>query len=240
MCSASLIFVDSSDLHSLNLTNKTFHFAIQQQRWTHARLVGRPQHMSNMIRYLLKMAQDPNSLVALKRIRTVTIVVPPDSATRVPRRHMDWILVDELKYSSFGAPGLALQFVQLFNLLSNKKQCPQLSHITFDPSGLEPEQIEEFDELQSTMLHPINVESLRIKGTDEWNATYGLLEKCVATRLQTLHVSYTGFWSDIGEAWSPNHWRNLRKFHLTSPSDEDDLEEETEFEAPSLEWLAVH
>lgn len=71
-------FVDSPDLHSLNLTNKTFHFAIQQRRWTHARLVGRPQHMSNMIRYLLKMDQDPNGLVGLKKIKYVSsCFLPP-------------------------------------------------------------------------------------------------------------------------------------------------------------------
>lgn len=61
--------VDSSDLHSLNLTSKTFHFAIQQQRWTHARLVGRPQHMSTLIGDVLEVAQGPNSLVNLKRIK---------------------------------------------------------------------------------------------------------------------------------------------------------------------------
>lgn len=66
--------VDSFDLHSLNLTSKAFHFAIQQRRWTHARLVRPPQQMSDMIGYLLKMAQDPNSLVDLKRIKYIPIL----------------------------------------------------------------------------------------------------------------------------------------------------------------------
>lgn len=168
--------------------------------------------------------------------------MPPDPVTQVLAKDMDWPLADELKYSSFGAPGLALQFVQLFNLLSNKKQCPQLSHITFDPSGLEPEQIDDFLELQSTKLHPINVESLRIKRKDGYGVAYSLIGKCVATRLQTLHVSHTLMWGDVGEALISNHWRNLRKLHFTAPSGPEDLMEmgeDTDITAPSLEWLSI-
>lgn len=119
---------------------------------------------------------------------------------------MDWALADEIKYLSFNPPKLGSQFVQLFNLLGNKEKCPLLRHITFDPSGVGKKQMNKLNELRSTSLHPINIKSLRIKGNSDFDATYFLIGHCMATQLQTLHISHSLAWSGIKRILSPKHW----------------------------------
>lgn len=59
---------DPYDVYNLSLTCKTFHWAVQQTRWKHARLCGCPRYLSRVIGELLKSAEDPKSLVNLERI----------------------------------------------------------------------------------------------------------------------------------------------------------------------------
>ncbi|ROW08806.1 hypothetical protein VMCG_02707 [Cytospora schulzeri] len=232
--------VDSYDLHSLNLTSKTFHLAIRQQRWTHARLVGRPQHMSNMIQHLLQMVQDPNSLVNLKNIKSVSIIVlpDPDPVTQKIHFNMDWALVDDFKYPRFSPPEIPSKLVQLLNLLSNKEECSKLNHITFDPSGVAQNQISKFNELQKTDLHPINIASMRIKGKGSSGAIYRLIGKCVPTQLHTVHLSHPLARWPIEDSLSP-HWNNLRKLHFAADGCTTELTDESKFNAPNLEWLSI-
>lgn len=60
--------VDSSDLHNLSLTNHGFHIGVQTMRWRHAHLVGRPHHMSTLIRHMLEIGQHAKSVVKLELI----------------------------------------------------------------------------------------------------------------------------------------------------------------------------
>lgn len=192
--------VDSFDLHSLNLTCKAFHNAIQHQRWRHVRLVGLPRHMPEMIRGFIELAEDPESLVSLKKITyeashrylshmtdkhpsIASIIVLPEQCTQQGRK--DWLVAADFKYLRPNPEELSSRLAQVLNFLGNKENCPQLGHLTIDGSGLDRVQATEINRQE---LDPIDGISLRLIGICDRDPMYGIMDRCVSP--VDLHVSH--------------------------------------------------
>ncbi|ROW15484.1 hypothetical protein VPNG_02406 [Cytospora leucostoma] len=217
-------YVDSSDLHKLNLTCKAFHTAIQHQRWRHVRLDKSPGHLPNMIRNLISLAEKPESLHCFHHCG-------PEAPNQMSQTY--GVSAAAVESSRPNPKELTSQFIQVLNFLGNKVNCPRLSHLTVDGSGLDVVQLGEIEKPSSTDINPIDIDSLRLISSNICNSTvpYGIINHCV--NLLAVGVSH------IPVEWRWN-LKTVRKLQLFVHGDSTDLSKfDTGLDLPVLEWLYI-
>lgn len=161
--------------------------------------------------------------------RIAFIIVLPEIYTQESQTH--WQTAAALEYSRPNPTELASQLIQFLNFLSNKGNCPQLSHLTIDSSGIDSVQLEGIKDVKSTDINPINVDSLRLIGTSNDNVPYGIIDHCVdPPAMAVSHI--TEF-----RCWSLN---TVRRLHLVVLGDSTDLRTvDAALDVRVLEWLSI-